>query len=298
MKKFTILATSILCALPLMAQAYDAYTVADASLQAGPDMEYPSITEIPAGTELEIQGCIDGFTWCDVVAGDNRGWVAGDFLEEDFDNQRVVVTDYGPRIGIPVVGFSLGVYWGAHYHNRPFFSERTRWEERRIQPRALPRPPHAAIAHDAHAHPGARPTTGTPQHEQPGHEQAGHGDNAHERNDATHTRQAEAAAQQSQAAAKAQAVERHPAEAAQPNQRAAANARNDQRQGAPAAVTPHAPPQVHPDVAHADAAHAAPVKAQPPVQQPKEHAPPPKHDEGKKDEGEHKGDAKDHDKDH
>jgi uncharacterized protein YraI len=144
MKRIVWLLSGLCLCAPLFAQAQDAYVVADISLQAGPDPEYPSITELPAGTPVSIQGCIDGYTWCDVVAGDDRGWVAGSFLEEDFDNQRVIVVDYGPRIHIPVVSFSLGAYWERHYHNRPWFAERQRWETRHIQPHALPKP--AAVA--------------------------------------------------------------------------------------------------------------------------------------------------------
>lgn len=136
---------SLACfAAPLLAHATDGYVVADISLQAGPDTEYPSITELAAGTEVSIEGCIDGWTWCDVIAGDDRGWVAGSFLEEEYENQRVIVTDYGPRIGIPVVTFSLGTYWDRHYHNRPWYGERQRWESRHIRPHAPPRPAVAA----------------------------------------------------------------------------------------------------------------------------------------------------------
>jgi len=142
-------------AAPLLAHATEGYVVADISLQAGPDSEYPSITELPAGTAVTIQGCIDDWSWCDVISGNDRGWVAGSFLEEDYDNRRVYVADYGPRIGIPVVTFSLGLYWDQHYHNRPWYGERQRWESRHIHPRALPRPAvaaaHEARGHDAHA---------------------------------------------------------------------------------------------------------------------------------------------------
>lgn len=146
---------SMLClAAPLLAHATQGYVVADISLQAGPDTEYPSITELPAGTPVSIQGCIDDWSWCDVIAGDDRGWVAGSFIEEEYENQRVYVSDYGARIGIPVVTFSLGLYWDRHYHNRPWYGERQRWESRHIRPHALPRP---AIVAGHEARPGNAP---------------------------------------------------------------------------------------------------------------------------------------------
>lgn len=167
MKRSLWFVSCVCFAAPLMAHAVEGYVVADISLQAGPDTEYPSITELAAGTPVSIQGCIDGWTWCDVIAGDDRGWVAGSFLEEDFDNQRVIVTDYGPRIGIPVVTFSLGLYWDQHYHNRAWYGERQRWESRHIRPHALPRPAvaasHEARGRNEHAQSVQTPPTATPQ---------------------------------------------------------------------------------------------------------------------------------------
>jgi uncharacterized protein YraI len=148
------LAALVLCA-PLAAQAAEGWVVDDISLQAGPDPTYPSITELAAGTPVAIQGCIDGWTWCDVIVGVDRGWVPGTFLEEDYGGQRVVVIDYGPRVGIPVVSFSLGLYWDQHYHSRPFYSQRQEWVAKAIQPRQPQRPANA-VAH-----------SNTPQHAPP-----------------------------------------------------------------------------------------------------------------------------------
>lgn len=142
------LATLALCA-PLAAQAVGGWVVADISLQAGPDPTYPSIAELPAGTPVSIQGCIDGWTWCDVAVGYDRGWVPGTFLEEDYGGRRVVVIDYGPQIAIPIVSFSLGLYWDRHYHDRPFYTQREQWVAKAIQPSAPPRPAAAAVARTA-----------------------------------------------------------------------------------------------------------------------------------------------------
>ena len=53
---------------------------------------------LPAGAEVAIAGCVDGWAWCDVAAGNNRGWVAGSFLQEEYRGQRVLVPEYGVRI--------------------------------------------------------------------------------------------------------------------------------------------------------------------------------------------------------
>jgi uncharacterized protein YraI len=140
MKRTIGFVTALALSAPMLASAAQGWVVADISLQAGPDTAYPSIVQLRAGTPVSIQGCIDGWSWCDVAVGDDAGWVPGTFLEEDYGGQRVVVIDYGPRIGIPVVAFSLGVYWDRHYHSRPFYAQRQEWTARSITPHAPPRP--------------------------------------------------------------------------------------------------------------------------------------------------------------
>jgi uncharacterized protein YraI len=154
MKRILFYLAPLCLALPALASATEGYVVSDISLQAGPDTEYPSITELAAGTPVEIQGCIDGYTWCDVIVGADRGWVAGSFIEEQYDNQPVVIVDYGPRIGIPLVTFSLGTYWGNNYHNRPWYGQRTQWEGRHIRPHQPPRPSAEAIRNVPQVHAG------------------------------------------------------------------------------------------------------------------------------------------------
>lgn len=158
MKKFLgTVAMLALCA-PMLAGAAEGWVIADISLQAGPDTEYPSIMELRAGTPVSIQGCIEGWTWCDVIVGPDRGWVPGTFLEEAYGGRRVVVIDYGPRIGIPVVGFSIGLYWDHYYRNRPFYAQRQEWTSRSMTAHAPPRPA-GVVAHHADAAPAAPATT-------------------------------------------------------------------------------------------------------------------------------------------
>jgi len=121
----TVLAFSLFAVTS--AFAADGYVTGNVNLRAGPDSSYPSVAMLGAGTPVAIQGCVDGWSWCDVAAGNNRGWVAGNFLQEEYQGQRVLVPSYGVQIGIPIVAFAFGAYWDDHYRNRSWYHDRDRW---------------------------------------------------------------------------------------------------------------------------------------------------------------------------
>jgi uncharacterized protein YraI len=107
----------------------DGYVTGNVNLRAGPDSSYPSVARLPEGAEVAIEGCVDGWSWCDVAAGNNRGWVAGNFLQEEYQGQRVLIPEYGVRIGIPVVSFVFGTYWDNNYRNRSWYGNREHWSQ-------------------------------------------------------------------------------------------------------------------------------------------------------------------------
>ena len=161
--------TALLLAVPLAAIAADGYVTGDISMRAGPDVQYPAVTVLPAGTEVSIQGCTEGWEWCDVIAYDNRGWVAGNYIQYEYDDQPVLLPSYGARIGIPVITFVIGTYWGAHYRHRSFYRDRTRWYSRPIRRRPPPRPFDRPLRpiHGGPARPGYRPQPRPPAHRPP-----------------------------------------------------------------------------------------------------------------------------------
>jgi uncharacterized protein YraI len=131
-----ILLTAALAAASLAAAttafAGEGYVTANVSLRAGPDAGYPAVMGLRAGTPVFIQGCVDGWSWCDVSLGDDRGWVSGAYLQEDYDGRRVYIRDYGVRIGIPIVSFVFGDYWDHYYRGRSWYGNRARYSH--VQP--------------------------------------------------------------------------------------------------------------------------------------------------------------------
>lgn len=140
----------------VQAQPQTAVTARTANLRAGPATDYPVVAILPAGFALAVQGCLPEYTWCDVIAGESRGWMAAGNIDYYYENSYVPLSSYGAVLGIGALGFVLNDYWGHHYRDRPFFRDRSRWEHR-----------HFAEPH-RHFAPDRRPGVITPRGERPG----------------------------------------------------------------------------------------------------------------------------------
>jgi uncharacterized protein YraI len=152
-RTFLSVALSLSCLATASAFAADGYVTGNVNLRAGPDVGYPIVDRLPAGTSVVIYGCIDGWSWCDVSTRNDRGWVAGSFLQQEYQGRRVLVPDYGVRIGIPIISFVFGTYWGDHYRGRSWYDHRDRWSH--VSPSY--RPIHGPVHGPIHAHPAPPP---------------------------------------------------------------------------------------------------------------------------------------------
>jgi uncharacterized protein YraI len=149
-----LLGIGLAVAVPAAASAETAYTTKSVNLRAGPSRDYELVARAPAGVPVEVYGCVDDWTWCDVSLGDDRGWVYAGNLEYPYQNRRVVILYNGPIVGFPIVTFSVGPYWDTYYRGRPWYSRRSYWDHRPPPVRWI-RPPGSRP-------PGYRPPTQRP----------------------------------------------------------------------------------------------------------------------------------------
>jgi len=119
----TIAAGSLAAAVPASA-ASQAFVTGAVNLRAGPGTQYYAIMVIPPGQSVQVYGCLQGYTWCDVSFARERGWVSSRYLNVFYDSRQVYVP-YQPRVSLPFITFSYG-YWDSWYANRPWYSYRPR----------------------------------------------------------------------------------------------------------------------------------------------------------------------------
>ncbi|MBW8320409.1 MAG: SH3 domain-containing protein, partial [Rhizobium sp.] len=123
-------------ALPALAAAAPAYSTANVNMRSGPSTQYPPVLVIPAGSRVDIQGCMQSANWCDVAYAGYRGWVSGSYLQTTYSQRRVYVDpQYYRPLGIPTITFSVGSYWDRHYRDRDFYRDRDRWRDGDYRPR-------------------------------------------------------------------------------------------------------------------------------------------------------------------
>ena len=122
--------TALLAGAPAIAYAQVAYTAKNVHLRAGPARDYPVVAILPAGFQIAVEGCLSGYSWCDVLAGPNRGWVYAANIVYPYQGADVPVLTYGAEIGLGIVVFSVGDYWDHYYRGRPWYSQRQVWINR------------------------------------------------------------------------------------------------------------------------------------------------------------------------
>ncbi|WP_434664388.1 peptide-binding protein [Paraburkholderia sp. A3BS-1L] len=132
-----------------------AYTNEPVDLFAGPSDAYPVVSELGPNVPVTVMGCVSDYSWCDVALPGLRGWVYGGYLSYPYQGAYVPLTGYGAVIGLPIVTFSVGAYWGSFYRDRPWYGDRDRWEH--APPPGRGRPPEPQRFHGGPPDGGGRP---------------------------------------------------------------------------------------------------------------------------------------------
>jgi len=152
-----------------LAQPAQAFTTAPVNLRAGPAPDYPVVAQLSGGVPLTVMGCVSQYTWCDVALPNLRGWVYAGQLGYAYQGGSVPVLNYGTVIGLPIITFSIGAYWGNYYRGRPWYHDQGRWAHR---------PPYGPGPGYPPVH--VRPPGGHPPGRPPGHASGGsHGGGGH-----------------------------------------------------------------------------------------------------------------------
>src|SRR5215469_5818885 len=117
-------------------------------MRAGPSTFYPSVAMLLRGQFVTVFGCEQGFNWCDVQVGLNRGWVDAAFLQVASPGGPVPIATGGVSLGIAVSPFVLNNYWSSFYVGRPWYARRpyyfnywNRFPHGRPPPPPMMRPP-------------------------------------------------------------------------------------------------------------------------------------------------------------
>ena len=176
--KITFASLTLALAMPAMAQ--QALTTDWVNLRAGPGRDYPLVGRLVPNTPVQVGGCLGGYNWCDVIVGPDRGWVYASHLSYVYQNRPVPILGWGAQIGLPVVVFSIDSYWDQYYRQRPWYSQRPRWEHVHppiyrphppSPPGHLPKPPpsHVRPPGPPPRPPQAGPMPRPPKGQQPAH---------------------------------------------------------------------------------------------------------------------------------
>lgn len=149
-RRLTGIAAGLLVSIwaPAALAAFTANILTTAHLRAGPSIEYPTVSLLPAGAAVMIFGCEVQYGWCDAQLGPDRGWVDAAYLQMNSPGGPLIVADAGVTVGIPIISFEFGTYWDTYYRGRPWYARRPYFDGywRRYPHGRPPPPPHRPIA--------------------------------------------------------------------------------------------------------------------------------------------------------
>lgn len=87
------------------ALAFPGFANAHLNLRSGPSTHYPIVATMDYGARLEVHGCLEDVTWCDVNWGELRGWASADYIDVDETTAVKPLPLARNDIGIPIVTY-------------------------------------------------------------------------------------------------------------------------------------------------------------------------------------------------
>ncbi len=108
-----------------LAQSVPAIVTTNLKMRAGPSVEFPVIVVVPADSSVNLLGCMRDYSWCEVRAVGDRGWMSAQYIRIYDRGYHVTVSEYARVARVPTLGFDQDAYWSAHYRHLPFYQDRT-----------------------------------------------------------------------------------------------------------------------------------------------------------------------------
>ena len=125
-KAFAIGVIAAITLAPVAASAATGYVEGRVKMHAGPDEGYPTVAVVRRGEGVEIHGCLDDRSWCDVGFNGQRGWLPAQSIMGETVRGRVPVAtmENGPA----TLRFNLDEYWDTNYNGR-YDRNRGHWQD-------------------------------------------------------------------------------------------------------------------------------------------------------------------------
>ena len=103
MKRFAPAFAVAVLTMSTSAFAFQGTAATDVPLRSGPGPTHSIIATVDRNTVVEVEGCIETGTWCQVTAGGQRGWIWGATLTAQRGGQTVVLSEQRQALQIPTV---------------------------------------------------------------------------------------------------------------------------------------------------------------------------------------------------
>jgi uncharacterized protein YraI len=98
-------AATAMATLPAIASATTASAVTDLNIRSGPGSQYEVLGVIDGGANAEVDGCMDGQSWCKVNYEGTSGWAYAPYLAVNVDNQAYVLPERPSTVEISTVTY-------------------------------------------------------------------------------------------------------------------------------------------------------------------------------------------------